>query len=102
MVRFASRPFCFMRVAHCHAAYWLRSRGIEYSLNNNKVFFELPEEMTKYTEITENLVKEMAPFATQIKRGLHALSYTKMARFRDPLTYREAELLMSIGVALTL
>jgi hypothetical protein len=80
----------------------LDRRRIQYTISKNKIFFELPEEFQKYTVVTPEVAQEIAPLATQVTRGLHALYYTKMARFGEPLTYDEARLLMEAGVALTL
>lgn len=102
MVRFATRPYGFMRQAHKSIIPWLELRKIQYVMGPSSVFFELPHDLEKYTIITPELCQEINQLATEIKRLLSALSYMRMKTYRQPLSSEEIENLAMTDISLIL
>lgn len=102
MVRFATRPYSFMRVGHRAICPWLNHYKIEWFAEAQRLFFELPGFLEEFVEITPELGRKLAPFSTEIKRKLSALQWTRMRNFRKPLSRAEIEILMDIGVPIIL
>ena len=102
MVRFATQKYSFMRKSHINAAPWLKRVGIIYCIDGSYTYFELPDNLKEYTVITPELCDKFRPVARQITARLHAISWSRMARCKEPLTEDEARNLVDIGVTIFL
>ena len=102
MVRFATKPFFFMRVAHRSLYWWLYLKQINFTEIGDKVYFMLPEELEIYQEITKPLADALAPFSTEIKRKLSAISWMRLKRYRKPFAHQELVFLAEAGVPIIL
>lgn len=102
MVRFATRPYSFMRMAYPEIRPWLDHHKIAYFHDGRRVFFSLPGDLEEFVQISPELGRKLAPFSQEIKRRLSALQWMKMKKLRVPLTREEIEILMDIGVPVIL
>ena len=102
MVRFASKPYGFMRVSHNAVVPWLELKGIQYTTNKSLVYYELPPDLQKYQRISPEVAAEIRPLATEVKKRLAALVWTKMAKQRAKLTEEELTLLVEAGIPIIL
>ena len=93
MVRFATQPWHFMRMGHRDIGAWLVQNDVTYTEVKQVVYFQLPDFLEQYGTITPQLARALAPFAREIKRRLHAISWSVMGKFRQPLTHEELRLL---------
>ena len=94
LTRFATKSYGFMRTADEALIPWLKLHKIKFTAKGRRVFFELPDELKRFTKITEDLCKELAIARTEIKQCMHHLSYTFMKKIRDPLSFEELALII--------
>ena len=102
MVRFATKPYSFMRVAASSIRPWLDHHKIQYTQQNQKVYFTLPGDLEEFVQISPELGRKLAPFSTEIKRRLSALQWTRMKIFRQRLSEAELQVLADNGIPIIL
>jgi hypothetical protein len=102
MVRFATKPYSFMRMGHRGIAPWLTHKKIEYTIKDRYVYFELPEDLQEYTVVTSELAKAVGPLGREVKRLMSALSWTQMAKVRQPLSEQEIACLVENNIQVIL
>lgn len=102
LVRFATRSYSFMRVGHKTIIPWLNARGILYTSKGNRVFFELPEDLRRYTVVDQKLCDELRILSRELKKALHALSYMEARKFRDRMSMDEITLMIENELPLQL
>lgn len=91
-----------MRVAHRGISPWLIMENIPFLPERARIYFVLPDHMERYTLITKPLCEELAPFATEVKRRLMALSFSRMGKVRQPLSEEELRLMAEAGIPIIL
>ena len=102
MVRFATAPWHFMRLGHRDIVEWLSRNTITYTPVRHLVYFQLPEHLEQYTEVTPELARRLAPFAREITRRTHALSWSVIGKVRQPLSVDELRVLAEHSIQITL
>ncbi len=93
IIRFATKKYGFMREADCSLVPWLEHRKIKYTSVGTRVYFELPEDLQKYTKITPELAKNLGIYSREIRRRLLAIQFTRAYRYRDKLDDDELRVL---------
>lgn len=93
IVRFATKAYGFMREADCSLVPWLEHHKIKFTYGKKSIYFELPEDLQKYTRITAELMRELNMYGREIRRRMLAMVYTKAYRFHDKLTEDELNIL---------
>ena len=91
-----------MRVGHEILAPWLENRGMQYVHEGTRVYFELREDLRRYTYLSQGLCEEIALVNRDFKHRLLALSLTSARNVRQPLSQDEIENVAKAGLTLIL